>query len=271
MTSPFAVAFSWIFLAVLAAATATRLWLALRQVRHVRAHRGAVPATFAEAIPLAAHQKAADYTVAKARLGMIDIALDAVVLLALTLGGRLQWLSGAVGARASRPARIAHGTALILSVVLPAVAARAAARAVPHLRRRAALRLQPHDAAAVRHRPGQARRWSALALGVPLLLAVLWLMERMGRWWWLYVWVVWIAFSLVLMMIYPAFILPLFNKFTPLPDGELAARVERLLARTGFRSRGLYVMDGSKRSSARQRLLRRLRRGASASCCSTRW
>jgi STE24 endopeptidase len=89
----------------------------------------------------------------------------------------------------------------------------------------------------------------ALALGVPLLLAVLWLMQRMGPWWWLYVWIVWTAFSLGLMMAYPAYILPLFNKFTPLARGELAERVERLLARTGFRSRGLYVMDGSKRSS----------------------
>jgi STE24 endopeptidase len=86
-------------------------------------------------------------------------------------------------------------------------------------------------------------------LGVPLLLAILWLMARMGAAWWLYVWLVWTAFSLVLMMVYPAYILPLFNKFTPLADGELAGRVARLLERTGFRSRGLYVMDGSKRSS----------------------
>jgi STE24 endopeptidase len=88
-----------------------------------------------------------------------------------------------------------------------------------------------------------------LVLGVPLLLAVLWLMERMGPLWWLYVWIVWTAFSLVLMMVYPAYILPLFNKFTPLAEGEVAERVARLLARTGFRSRGLFVMDGSKRSS----------------------
>jgi STE24 endopeptidase len=89
----------------------------------------------------------------------------------------------------------------------------------------------------------------AVLLGVPLLLAILWLMARMGAAWWLYVWLVWTAFSLVLMMVYPAYILPLFNKFTPLADGELAGRVARLLERTGFRSRGLYVMDGSKRSS----------------------
>ena len=92
-------AFTWVFLAALAVAAATRLWLALRQIRHVRAHRGAVPGMFAETIPLAAHQKAADYTVAKARLGIIDTVLDAAILLALTLGGALQWLADAVGAR----------------------------------------------------------------------------------------------------------------------------------------------------------------------------
>src|SRR5688572_17041013 len=114
MSNASAVAFSWIFLAALAAATATRLWLALRQVRHVRAHRGAVPPTFAAAIPLDAHQKAADYTVAKARLGAIDTLLDAVVLLVLTLGGLVQWL--AVQWDRVLPGQpVWHGAALIVS------------------------------------------------------------------------------------------------------------------------------------------------------------
>ena len=108
-------AFTWVFLAALAVAAATRLWLSLRQIRHVRAHRGAVPGMFAEAIPLAAHQKAADYTVAKARLGIIDTMLDAAILLALTLGGALQWLAD-LWARVFAIESLWHGTALILTV-----------------------------------------------------------------------------------------------------------------------------------------------------------
>src|SRR3990170_1172306 len=110
-------AFTWVFLAALAAASATRLWLTLRQIRHVRAHRGAVPGMFAETIPLSAHQKAADYTMAKARLGIVDTVLDVVILLALTLGGALQWLADS-WARAFSVESLWHGTAVILSVFL---------------------------------------------------------------------------------------------------------------------------------------------------------
>ncbi|HEV7478476.1 MAG TPA: M48 family metallopeptidase [Burkholderiales bacterium] len=240
-------AFAWVFLAALAASSATRLWLAQRQMRHVRAHRGEVPQTFAAAIPLDAHQKAADYTVAKARLGMLDVLIGAAVLLALTLGDGIQRLSE-LWAQVFPDGSILHGSALILSVVF--------------LQSLVGLPLAVYRTFVVEQRFGFNRMTPrlfvtdlvkstllALALGVPLLLAVLWLMERMGPWWWLYVWIVWTAFSLGLMMAYPAYILPLFNKFTPLAQGELSERVERLLARTGFRSRGLYVMDGSKRSS----------------------
>ena len=240
-------ALTWLFLAALAAATLTRLWLARRQVAHVRSHRDAVPPSFSAVMPLAAHQKAADYTVAKAQLGMVEVLLGAAVLLALTFGGVIQRLSE-LCALAFAAGSIAHGTALILSVVL--------------LQSLIGLPLAVYRTFVVEQRFGFNRMTArlfvtdlvkhallGLALGVPLLLAVLWLMERMGPWWWLYVWLVWTAFSLVLMMAYPAYILPLFNKFTPLAEGELAQRVARLLARTGFRSRGLYVMDGSKRSS----------------------
>jgi STE24 endopeptidase len=247
MTSAFAGAFAWLFLAALAATTLTRLWLAQRQMRHVRANREAVPATFAAEIPLSAHQKAADYTVAKAKLGMLDVLLGAAVLLVFTLGGGIERLS-ALWARAFEAGSLAHGTVLILSVVL--------------LQALIGLPLAVYRTFGVEQRFGfnnmtprlfvtdlAKQAVLAVLLGVPLLLAILWLMARMGAAWWLYVWLVWTAFSLVLMMVYPAYILPLFNKFTPLADGELAGRVARLLERTGFRSRGLYVMDGSKRSS----------------------
>jgi STE24 endopeptidase len=239
--------FALVFLAVLAAATVTRLWLAQRQVRHVRAHRDAVPGMFADAIPLAAHQKAADYTVAKTRLGMIDAALDALVLLVLTLGGALQWLSD-LWQRVLAVESIWHGTALILTVLL--------------LRGLLSLPLGAYRIFVVEERFGFNRMTPRLfvldlvkglavgaVLGIPLLLLILWLMQAAGPLWWLYAWAVLVGYSLFLQMIYPTVVMPLFNKFSPLSDPALATRVEQLLSRTGFRSRGLYVMDGSKRSS----------------------
>jgi STE24 endopeptidase len=239
--------FTAVFLAVLAAATAARLWLSQRQIRHVRAHRNAVPPMFAEAIPLVAHQKAADYTVAKSRLGVIDTLIDAAILLALTLGGALQWLSDA-WARAFAAESLWHGTALILTVFL--------------LRGLIGLPLNLYRIFVIEERYGFNRMTLKLfivdlikglavgaVLGIPLLLLVLWLMQAAGPLWWLYVWAVLVVYSLFLQMIYPAVVMPLFNKFSPLTDPVLAERVERLLQRTGFRSRGLYVMDGSKRSS----------------------
>jgi STE24 endopeptidase len=240
-------ALTWVFLAALLAVTATRIWLAQRQIRHVRAHREAVPGTFAETIPLGAHQKAADYTVAKARFGMVEWLVDAVVLLALTLAGGLQLLSEA-WARVFASGSIAHGAALLLSVffVQALVGLPFSLYRVFELEQRfgfnrMTLKLFLTDLAK--------QVAIGLALGVPLLVAVLWLMERMGELWWLYVWIVLTVFSIVFQLIFPAFILPLFNKLTPISEGELAARVSALLERCGFKSRGLFIMDGSKRSS----------------------
>ena len=240
-------AFTWAFLAALAAATATRLWLAQRQIRHVSAHRGAVPGTFAEAIPLEAHQKAADYTVAKTRVGMLDLAIGAAVTLWLTLGGLIEWISG-FWARWLEPGSVLHGTALLLTIFfiqaalgLPTTLYRTFVVEERFGFNRMTVKLFVVDL--LKH------TLVGLALGVPLLVTVLWLMNRAGEHWWLYVWVVWVAYSLLMMMIYPAFILPLFNKFTPIEKGELQARIAALLERTGFRSSGLFMMDGSKRSS----------------------
>ncbi len=240
-------ALTWLFLAALLAATGTRLWLARRHVRHVRAHRAAVPARFAAEIPLAAHQKAADYTVAKTHFAMVDTLIGAAVVLLLTLGGGIQFLieiwSPLLGAGS-----IAHGTALLLSlffvqalVSLPLSLYRTFRIEARFGFNRMTLRLYLADLVK--------QTLVALVLGVPLVLAVLWLMQRMGEHWWFYVWLVVTGFSLLLQLIFPAVILPLFNKFTPITEGELAARVARLLERCGFKSRGLYMMDGSKRSS----------------------
>jgi STE24 endopeptidase len=240
-------ALTWTFLAALAAATVTRLWLSQRQMRHVRAHRGAVPQTFADAIPLAAHQKAADYTVAKARLGMLELMIGAVALLALTLGGLIDWLHEQ-WARLLDPAGLWHGVALIGAVLvllalidLPLALYRTFVIEQRYGFNRMTARLFLVDLAK--------QALLAMALGVPLLLLVLWLMQKMGSLWWLYVWLAWMAFNLLVLLLFPTFIAPLFNRFTRLEDPSLASRIEALLARCGFRASGLYVMDGSKRSS----------------------
>ena len=240
-------AFTWVFLAALAAATAVRVWLARRQIHHVRAHRDAVPQTFAAAIPLPAHQKAADYSVAKTRLGLVEVMIAAGALLLLTLGGLLDWLSGQ-WSRAFPPESLAHGAALIVTVVVLLGALE--------------LPLTVYRTFVVEARFGFNRMTPALfladlakqallgaLLGIPLLLLVLWLMARMGALWWLYVWLAWMGFNLLVLLIYPTFIAPLFNKFSPLRDPGLEGRIKALLGRCGFRASGLYVMDGSKRSS----------------------
>ena len=240
-------AFTWLFLAALAAASATRLWLARRQVRHVAAHRDAVPPGFAGAIPLEAHHKAADYTIAKTRLGMVGVAVHAAALLAFTLGGALQLVLD-LWAGAFARGSLAHGTASLLTLAfalaainLPLGLVRIFVIESRFGFNRITPRLFVTDLAK--------QVLVALALGVPLILAVLWLMEQMGEYWWAYVWVVWNAFLLVVNMIAPTVILPLFNKLTPITEGEVSSRVKALLERCGFKARGVFLMDGSKRSS----------------------
>ncbi len=237
--------FTSLFLAALALSVTVRIWLARRHIRHVRAHRETVPAGFAERIPLAAHWKAADYTVARVRFGLAGLAVETALLLALTLGGGLAALSAFWSAHADG---LWYGLALILSVL-----AISGAVDVP---------LSAWRQFVIEERFGFNRMTPALfvadlakgaalgsAIGTPLVLAVLWLMAAMGGLWWLYVWAFWSAFNLLLLFVYPTWIAPLFNKFAPLADGETKTRVEALLARCGFRSEGLFVMDGSKRSA----------------------
>jgi STE24 endopeptidase len=240
-------ALTWTFLIALLAVTATRLWLAQRQIRHVRAHREAVPRTFAEAIPLSAHQKAADYTVAKARIGMLDVLLGALALVALTLGGVIDWLH-LLWARVLDPEGLWHGVALFASALvlltvidLPLTVYRTFGIEARYGFNRMTVRLFVVDLAK--------QALLAAALGIPLLLLVLWLMQKMGDLWWLYVWLAWMAFNLLVLLLFPTFIAPLFNRFTKLEDPSLASRIESLLKRCGFRASGLYVMDGSRRSS----------------------
>ncbi|TCJ13835.1 M48 family peptidase [Parasulfuritortus cantonensis] len=235
-----------VFLAAFILAYGLKLWLALRQMRHVYVHRDAPPAAFADRIGPEAHRKAADYTLAKTRLSIPHLVLEGALLLFFTLGGGLQWLQDRVAGLVEAP--LWQGALLLVGLSV--------------LSSLAELPLSLYRQFGIEARFGFNRQSLlgflgdlakqaaiGLILGVPLLLLVLWLMAAMGDLWWLWVWLAWVAFNLLVLAVYPTFIAPLFNKFQPLEDAGLKARIDGLLARTGFRSQGVFVMDGSKRSS----------------------
>ncbi len=238
--------FSSLFVAALLLTTLAKLWLARRHLNHIAAHRSEVPAAFREKIALEAHYKAADYTSAKTRVGALSDLFDAVVLLAFTLGGGIQWLSSLW--QKLIPGPIGQGIALIASVLLLSALLEAPFSLYKTFVIEARFGFNKMTFA-LYFRDALKALGLGVVLGVPLLFAVLWLMERMGNNWWLYVWGVWIGFQLLIQFIAPTFILPLFNKFSPLQDEALKGRIERLLQKCGFRSNGLFVMDGSKRST----------------------
>jgi len=235
-----------LFLAALALATGTRLWLAFRHVRHIQSHRNRVPEPFAGQIDLAAHQKAADYSSARTRLNAAGIIVDALLLLAFTFGGGLQMLDGLaqgqLGAGLLAGAVFIGAVTVISSLVeMPLDLYRVFGLETRFGFNKMTFGMYVADLA----------KQAAIAtvFGLPLILAVLWLMSKMGSLWWLWVWVVWTGFSITMLVVYPTFIAPLFNKFAPMEDGDLKKRIEALLTKCGFRSQGLFVMDGSRRSS----------------------
>ncbi len=239
--------FSALFLIALCAGLLTRLWLANRHRRHVAAHRDAVPAAFTGSISLESHQKAADYTVARVRTGMLDMLISVALLLALTFGGVLQQLYE-LSARLVEPGSLLHGVAFIAAVAsvswivdLPLTIYRSFGLEARFGFNRLTPRLFITDTLK--------GILLAAAIGLPLIACVLWLMGAMGDLWWLYVWGFWLGFNLLVLLVYPTFIAPLFNKFKPLEDGPLKNRIEGLMTRCGFRLSGLFVMDGSKRSA----------------------
>ena len=238
--------FSALFIGALLLTTLARLWLAQRHLAHIATHRDQVPQAFREKVDLTAHHKAADYTSAKTRFGMWDTLFGAMVLLMFTLGGGIQWIAEFWQATAANP--IAQGMAIIVSVLLlgsllevPFSLYRIFVIEARYGFNKMTLALYLADATK--------GLLLGAALGLPLLFGVLSLMERMGGNWWLYVWAVWVVFNLVLLFIYPSFIAPLFNKFLPLQDETLQARIEMLLKKCGFTAQGLFVMDGSRRSA----------------------
>jgi STE24 endopeptidase len=235
------------FLLALALSSGIRVWLALRQYRHVAAHRELVPFEFAASIPLADHRKAADYTQARLRVALAALAAEILLLLILTLGGLLDRLDrlwfDTLGDR-----DYLYGLALFASVGLVSFFVDlpfTLYRTFGVEARFGFNKMTWRTAAADFFKQAVL----AVAIGAPLLLAVFWLMAAMGERWWLYVWLFWLAFNLLVMLLYPMLIAPLFNKFSPLPEGELKERIAGLLARCGFTASGLFVMDGSKRSA----------------------
>ena len=237
------------FATALLLSLAVKLWLTTRQMRHVAAHRNQVPAAFTRTVTLAAHQRAADYTLAKGRFGLLATAFGSAVLLGWTLLGGLDALNmllrdsvlPAWGPMAYQLALLAAFTVIGSVIELP---------------------LDAYSTFRIEQRFGFNRMTPGLWLadmakgaavgaliGLPLAALILWIMGASGGLWWLYAWLAWVAFNLVLLVLYPTVIAPLFNKFEPLPDEALKARVQALMQRCGFAAKGLFVMDGSRRSA----------------------
>ncbi len=238
--------FTILFLAMLALSLIIRFWLAHRQISHIAAHRSSVPAAFEGKIELEDHQKAADYTVTKTRFGRLPVIYDAGLLLIWTLGGGLEWLDQTT-------------TGLGLSPIMTGIGVMLAFMLISSLLE---LPFSVYSTFVIEERFGFNRTTVktfiadlfkgaalGLVLGVPLLWIILWLMEKSGELWWVYAWLVWTSFSLFIMWIYPTLIAPVFNKFEPLEEGDTLERIKQLLQRCGFSSNGIFVIDGSKRSS----------------------
>ena len=236
-----------IFISLLIFTTLTRLWLGSRQVAYVQAHRAQVPAAFSADISLEAHQKAADYSSAKTKLALTEIIVQALLLLAFTLGGGLQWLDDAW--RNILPgSEIIRGALVICSAMLVSALIDIPFEYYKTFRvdeKFGFNKMTPKMffSDLVKH------SIVGIALGAPILFAALWLMQGAGEYWWFYLWMVWSVFNIVMLAVYPTIIAPLFNKFTPLADESLKSRIEALLTKCGFKSQGLFVMDGSARSS----------------------
>lgn len=238
--------FTVVFLVMLALSLGLQLWLGSRHVRHVRAHRGQVPESFRDKIPLAAHRKAADYTIANTRLGALETLYGAVLLLGWTLAGGLEWLDSAW--RGLGAGSLATGVAVLISAMLLMSVLELPFSAIRTfvLEQRFGFNRSSVGVFVADLLKGGSLM---ILIGAPLAWLVLWIMAAAGPLWWLYVWMVWFGFSLLMMWAYPSIIAPLFNKFTPLEDLQLKQRIETLLHECGFKSDGIFVMDGSRRST----------------------
>ncbi|MBN3767833.1 M48 family metallopeptidase [Burkholderia sp. Ac-20365] len=238
--------FTVLFVIAVVAMVGTKLWLASRQIRFVAAHRENVPPQFAGTIALSAHQRAADYTVERTRLTMAEIVVSAAVLIGLTLLGGVQALDLAIGDWVGRGYT---GEILLVGAVIAITSA-------------IDLPFDYYRQFGIEQRFGFNRMSKRIffvdrikgvllgaAFGLPLLFVVLWLMNKAGTYWWWWTWVVWVVFQMLVLILYPSFIAPMFNKFEPLKDEALVHRIDALMKRCGFAAKGLFVMDGSRRSA----------------------
>ncbi len=248
MTDP-SLLLTLVFSAALVLGLLTKFYLASRQIRHVARHRDAVPAAFAGTITLASHQKAADYTITKARFGLLELAWGAAVLLGWTLLGGMDALNQA----------LAGSSLAAWGSLVPQLALLAIFGLVSGL---LDLPFTLYSTFRIEERFGFNKMTFKLWLGdllkstlvgvlvgLPIVALILWLMGSTGSWWWLWAWGAWMVFNLLILVLYPTVIAPLFNKFQPLEDETLKARVTALMQRCGFAAKGLFVMDGSKRSA----------------------
>ncbi len=237
--------FSYLFLIALACSIGVRLWLAMRHVAHVKKHRDTVPESFSGRIPLEDHHKAADYTLTNTRIGMIALFYDSLLLLGWTLGGGLEWLDSQWRTAELQPVMTGVGVIFSAMIIMTLLE----------------LPFSLYHTFVVEERFGFNRSTLGvfvtdllknaallIIIGGPLIALALWIMEASGGLWWLYVWLVWMTFTLVMFWAYPAVIAPLFNKFSPLDNDKLKERIQALMDKCGFRSKGIFVMDGSKRS-----------------------
>ena len=241
--------FTAVFATVLVFGLLIRFYLATRQIRHVAKHRAAVPAAFVKTISLASHQKAADYTITKARFGLLEMAFGAALLLGWTLLGGIDFLNQAIGSTSLAN----YGNLLPQLVLLGVFAVISGFLNLP---------FTLYSTFKIEERFGfnktTLRLWLldgikgllvGAVVGLPIVALILWLMASSGSLWWLWAWGSWMGFNMLLLVLYPTVIAPLFNKFKPIDDESLKARVTALMQRCGFASKGLFVMDGSKRSA----------------------
>ena len=237
--------FTFIFIAALIASYGLQFWLSARQKRHVAEHRDQVPAAFSSRVSLSAHQKAADYTITKSQLHDFDSVVGMIFLLALTLGGGISlifdyWGTFGWSELVTSLSAIASIVVLMSLVELP---------------------FSLYQTFVIEERFGfnkntlpqffkdQAISMTlSIAIGMPILALLLWIMESIGELWWLYAWAVIMSLSLLMSWLFPTVIAPLFNKFTPMEEGPLKQRIQGLLQRCGFNSQGIFIMDGSRRS-----------------------
>lgn len=234
------------FLIFLLADLGIRLWLASRQISYVRSHRAQVPAVFAERIGLNSHQRAADYTIARKRLTIFEAIFDTLILLWLTLGGGITLIERFVSSNItdSFSSQIAFVIAigLFMGVIgLPFTIYKQFKIEADFGFNRMTPKLFISDLTK--------GTLLGAVIGLPLIAIILFLMEKAGSAWWVWAWAVWALFNLLVMWIFPTWIAPLFNKFSPLDDPQLAQRIQALAKRCEFTLKGLFVMDGSKRSA----------------------